>query len=237
MLIKCASVEFLGAFGLVFFASTTRYFNDQDLLSVGLVLFFMVSALTYSFGNISGAHFNPFVTISLTITNQITFVNAVVYILFQVLGSIAAGALVYLVVRDKEGNDQNAIPAILENKRLISVVLETISMFILVYVYNSLHPSKKGPKYIYGVSFASVYLICIVAFGFISGGCLNVLFFFGPAIYLGFNKDVLFYCLGHLIGGVLAGGFYKLFMRKSVIDSDQVEDAGRMGRELKDKRD
>ena len=220
MLIKCASVEFLGTMAIVFAASVARFFNQQDLLSIGLVQFFLIAALTYSFGNISGSHFNPFVSLSLTITHQITLVNAIVYIVFQILGAIAAGALVYLVIQDKEGNDQNAIPTILENKRLISVVLEAISMFILVYVYNSLHPSKKGPKYIYGVCFASVYLVCVVAFGFMSGGCLNFLIYFGPGVFLGLGNDGLFYALGHLIGGVVAGGFYRLFLRKSVIDSD-----------------
>ena len=221
MSIKGIIIEFLVTLYLVLFLGLSRYHNQGDLLSVGLVAFMLISAMTYSFSHVSGAHFNPILSISLTITNQITIASALIYIVVQLIAGFGAGSLIYLMVKDNERGVEDAIPKMNQDKKLISVVLEAISMFLLVFVYNSLMNNPNSPKYIYGASIGGVYLITIVAFGFLNGGCLNLTFVLGPGVYSGMFSDIGFYLLGQLIGGLMGGTLYKLFLRKGDMDSEE----------------
>ena len=115
---------------------------------------------------------------------------------------------------------EQAIPIINEDKRLIGVVLESISMFLLVFVYNALMNNPAAPKYIFGAAIASVYLVCTVSFGYISGGCLNVANVIGPGVYAGYYEDMGFFVLAHFIGGIIASTVYKLFLRKGELEED-----------------
>ena len=205
---------------LVFFMGMARFHNQQNLLIVGLVGFFIISALTHTFSHISGAHFNPILSLCLTITNQITITNSIIYVLCQMGAAFASGALIHMLSTFPGKNIEDSIPMINDDKRLIAVVLESISMFLLVFVYNSVMNNPAAPKYIFGVAIASVYLVCIVAFGFISGGCLNPALVIGPGVYVNYFDDMGFYVLGHLIGGVIAGTIYKLFLRKGDLEDD-----------------
>ena len=134
--------------------------------------------------------------------------------------AFSSGALIHMLSTFPGKNIEDSIPMINDDKRLIAVVLESISMFLLVFVYNAVMNNPAAPKYIFGVAIASVYLVCIVAFGFISGGCLNVAFVIGPGVYVNYFEDMGFYVLGHLIGGVIAGTIYKLFLRKGDLEDD-----------------
>ena len=55
-------------------------------------------------------------------------------------------------------------------------------MFLLVMVYNLTCTDNEAPKNIYGLAISSVYLICITAFGLISGGCVSLVSLIGPSM-------------------------------------------------------
>ena len=220
MAIKSFIVEFIGTFVLVFFMGMSRFLNQQNLLIVGLVAFFMISALTHTFAHVSGAHFNPILSLCLTITNQITIVNSIIFVICQMAGAFLAGLLIHFLSTFPGRNIEDAIPMINDDKRLIAVVLESISMFLLVFVYNAVMNNPAAPKYIFGAAIGSVYLVCIVSFGIVSGGCINSALVIGPGVYINFYDDMGFYVLGHLIGGVIAGTVYKLFLRKGDLEDD-----------------
>ena len=167
---------------------------------------------------------NPILSLCLTITNQITITNSIIYTLCQMAAAFLAGLLGHLMTLYPDKNVEDAIPIINDDKRLIAVVLEAISMFLLVFVYNALMNNPAAPKYIFGAAIASVYLVCIVSFGYISGGCLNVALVIGPGVYIGYYEDMGFYALGHLIGGVIAGIIYKLFLRKGDLEEEDEEE-------------
>ena len=90
--------EFLGTYFLVF-AGTGAVVIDQmtkSLTHVGVAITFglVVMALIYTFGHISGAHFNPAVTIGFLIDRDITKREAMYYIVTQIIAGIAASATV-----------------------------------------------------------------------------------------------------------------------------------------------
>lgn len=90
--------EFIGTFALVFCGTGAIIVNEQSNGSIGLIgiaLTFgiIISAMIYVFGNISGTHINPSVTIALVVGKLVSLKDASFYILAQILGAILASVL------------------------------------------------------------------------------------------------------------------------------------------------
>jgi aquaporin Z len=96
--------EFIGTFWLVFggcgSALLAAAFPNVGIGLVGVSLAFGLTVVTiaYSLGHISGAHLNPAVTIGLWMGGRINGKDVAPYIVSQVLGGIAAAAVLYLIV-------------------------------------------------------------------------------------------------------------------------------------------
>lgn len=95
--------EFLGTFWLVLggcgSAVLAAGIPDVGIGYAGVALAFGLTILTgaYAFGHISGAHFNPAVTIGLCVGGRFPARDVLAYIIVQVLGGIVAGAVLYAV--------------------------------------------------------------------------------------------------------------------------------------------
>ena len=217
---KSYLVELLGTFSLTFILGMVRITNQEDLLSVGIATFFLMVTMVHSFFHISSAQFNPILSLSLLITNQNSFNRGIIYVLMQLSGSFLAGTLLFLLNRGKETGKYFGSPQMNAAMREAGLVFEMIAMFLLVLVYNYFMSNVSAPKYVYGTAIAGVYTICIIGFGFISGGATNFAFVFGPSIFMENFRDWIYYFVGHLFGGIVSGVFYKLFMFKEE-DSDE----------------
>lgn len=218
--------EFLASFLISFMMAFARINNHNDYFIIGLTYFMLIGCLTYSFKKISGSHFNPILTFSLLITKQISSKKAVLYIFVQVLGSIIGGILVYSAhqILNEGETVYYGEPRLTESERYTGAFTELISMFVLVYVYNGIIGNVKAPKHIYGAAIASVYLFSVISFGFVSGGCVNLVSLFGPSIFSGHFIDWFPYLVSQLLGGVVSGTFYTLFLSKNATDDDDEEE-------------
>lgn len=220
---KAYIIEFIGTMGLVIFASMARINNQEDLVVVSFTIFFLTSVFAYTFFHHSGSQFNPILTLSLVITKQIEFGRAIVYVLCQLAGSFLGAAVVYLLVNDKDSGDYIGAPQMNAAMRWTGLSLEVVAMFLLNMVYNYFNTNPNAPKNTHGVSIGGIYMASIAAFGFVSGGCANFSFVFGPSIFMGYYEDWGFYVGAHLIGGILSGVFYRLFLIQDESD-DFVDD-------------
>jgi aquaporin Z len=96
--------EFIGTFWLVFggcgSALLAAGFPEVGIGLVGVSLAFGITVITiaYSFGHISGAHLNPAVTIGLWMGGRIQSKEVIPYVISQILGGIAAAAVLYIIV-------------------------------------------------------------------------------------------------------------------------------------------
>ncbi len=103
--------EFLGTFWLVFggcgSAVLAAAFPQLGIGFTGVALAFGLTVVTmaYAVGHISGAHFNPAVTIGLWAGGRFPAADIIPYIVVQVLGGIAAAAVLYLIASGKAGFD------------------------------------------------------------------------------------------------------------------------------------
>jgi aquaporin Z len=104
---KKLSAEFLGTFWLVFggcgSAVLAAAFPEVGIGLLGVAFAFGLTVLTmaYTVGGISGGHFNPAVSVGLTVAGKFPVSSLVPYIVAQVVGAVAAAAVLYLVASGK----------------------------------------------------------------------------------------------------------------------------------------
>lgn len=103
------SAEFIGTFWLTLggcgSAVLAAAFPSLGIGFLGVALAFGLTVVTgaYALGPISGGHFNPAVSIGLAVGKRFSFAELPGYIISQVLGAIAASAVLYIIVSGKTG--------------------------------------------------------------------------------------------------------------------------------------
>ncbi len=108
-LTKRLSAEFLGTLWLVLggcgSAVLAAGFPNLGIGFVGVSLAFGLTVLTgaYALGHISGAHFNPAVTLGLWAGKRFPAKEILPYVIAQVLGAIAAAGILYVIASGKTG--------------------------------------------------------------------------------------------------------------------------------------
>lgn len=108
-MMKKASAEFFGTFWLVFGGCGSAIYAagvpDVGIGFLGVSLAFGLTVLTmaYAVGGISGGHFNPAVSVGLLLGGRFEAKDLVPYIVAQVIGGLAAGALLYLIASGQAG--------------------------------------------------------------------------------------------------------------------------------------
>ncbi len=111
---KRLGAEFFGTFWLVFggcgSAVFAAAFPELGIGFAGVALAFGLTVVTmaYAVGHISGAHFNPAVTAGMWASGRFPAKDVVPYWIAQVIGGLAAGAVLYLIASGKLGFDASA---------------------------------------------------------------------------------------------------------------------------------
>lgn len=106
---KKLSAEFLGTFWLVFggcgSAVLAAAFPEVGIGHLGVAFAFGLTVLTmaYTVGGISGGHFNPAVSVGLTVAGKFPASSLVPYIVAQVVGAVVAAVVLYLIASGKTG--------------------------------------------------------------------------------------------------------------------------------------
>ena len=164
--------EFIGTFFLVLTIGATVLAGDRAIippLAIGAVLMVMV----YAGGHISGAHFNPAVTIGVWMRGRCKTADVIPYIGAQAVGAVAA-AVVASFLRP----DSAVEAAVIHLHR--AVTAEALFTFALVYVVLNVATSKDtAGNSFYGLAIGFTVLSGAFAVGDISGGAFN------PAVRLG----------------------------------------------------
>jgi MIP family channel proteins len=164
-------------------------------------------AAIYAFGHISGGHFNPAVTIAMAIDRRTTPIDTVGYIVAQVVGALAAGALVLLAF------DQATVAAGITAPNaeagvtdIEAVILEAVltAGFLLVI----LTASKRA-----GAMAALAIPLTLVAIHFavapLTGASVNPARSIGSAVLGGDMTALLIYLVGPIVGAILGWGIYR----------------------------
>jgi len=170
---------------------------------------FLSTALSFSFGNISGAHFNPLTTLSFALRGVFPWKLVPPYILAQAIGSFLAALSLRLVFGAKEYVGAN-IP-VAPSYIWAAVYMEVILTMLLVLVNLSVSTRHKllGPTA--GIAVGSAQGLCVLIGSPISGASMNPMRSIASAAASAIRSDDLYalqvywiYLAGPLVGMFLA---------------------------------
>jgi len=210
--------EAISTYGLVFFgplsvivavASFGEALTTMSVLFISLAHGGAIALMIYAFGHISGAHINPAVTIPMIITKKIGLADGIGYIIFQLIGAVAAAATlkaIFPVLGQKVNFGTQGGPSELINNSVNSgFAIEAILTFFLVLVIFMAAVHKKATPGWHGFTIGGmVFLIHLVAVP-LTGASVNPARTFGPALISGFWEFHWLYWAAPILGGIIAG--------------------------------
>jgi aquaporin Z len=207
--------EFIGTFFLVLTVGLTVV-NEVPLapLAIGCSLMVMV----YMGGHVSGAHYNPAVSLAVLLRGKMSSVGEFVgYIASQLAGAVGAALVVYGVL------GKSFVPAPGEQASITGALLiEILYTFALaLVVLNSAASAKTHGNSFYGLAIGFTIVVAAFAGGPISGGAFNPAVGLGPALVRamvggGTVGHVWIYLVGPLAGGALAAVVFGLQEREPI---------------------
>jgi MIP family channel proteins len=181
-----------------------------DSLSVALSFGLSLIALVFALGHISGAHFNPAVTLGLLITGRFPLKYTPFYIAAQMAGAILA-SLTVLYMYGKKAKVVAALGATLPSKNVNGwriIVIEAIVTFLLMLVIMAIATDDRTPKAAAGTAIGFTLTVGILIAGPLTGGALNPARALGPMIVAGRETDWWCYVIGPVIGACAAAIIY-----------------------------
>lgn len=206
-------VETLGTFFLVLTVGLTAGRTDFAPLAIGASLMVMV----YAGGHLSGAHYNPAVTLGVLIRGKIPAGEAVTYMVAQILGGVLAALTAQFLVgpgfgAPSPGADVSSAQAL---------VNEVLFTFALVWVVLNAATAKgtEGNSF-YGLAIGFTVVVGAFAGGGISGGAYNPAVGLGPNLVKGNLAPIWLYLVGPWLGGALAAAAFRV-----VSPSDRAADS------------
>jgi aquaporin Z len=171
-------VEFIGTFFLVFTVGMTVKGPDSAAQLAPLAIGSALMVMVYAGGHFSGGHYNPAVTLGVTLRGKCTWADAIPYMVAQVVGAVVAGLLVLFV----KGSTAPPPAAAAGNVYGIPAVLlvEFLFTFALVYVVLNAATAKgtEGNSF-YGLAIGFTVMVGAFAVGAVSSGAFN------PAVAVG----------------------------------------------------
>lgn len=214
--------ELIGTLLLVFVVGTvvSLYLSTNpaaqvgsDFAVIGLTHAFVLFGLVISFGQVSGGHFNPVVTLGAAALRRIDPIDAVVYILAQLSGGVLGALLVKGLLLD-EGRATsygNAELTSLLGSNFQGAVVEALGAMLLVLVICAVafNPRARHEWAPWAIGATLGFLVMI--FGPLTGGAFNPARWFGPAL-IGDAldaSDLLVYVLGPIVGAAIAVAVYR----------------------------
>jgi aquaporin Z len=200
--------EFIGTFALVFAGTGAIVINSATngaITHVGIALTFglVVLAMIYTFGDVSGAHLNPAVTIAFSAARRFSWREVPTYVAAQIAGAFAASGLLRILF-PRDAKLGATLPA---GSDMQSFILELVLTFILMLVILSVSTGAKEKGITAGVAIGAVIALEAMFAGPICGASMNPARSLAPAL-VGFHLQALWiYLIAPTLGalvGVLA---------------------------------
>ncbi len=197
--------EFLGTFALVFFgtgAIVVNHLSGGVIGHAGIALVFglTVLAMIYTFGDVSGAHLNPAVSIGFAAAGRFPWKNLPSYLLAQLSGAFSASALLKLLFP----NSCNLGATLPSGTVTQSFILEMILTAMLMLVILSVSEGAKEKGATAGIAIGAVITLEAMFAGPICGASMNPARSLAPAILSGNFQVLWLYPVATILGALIA---------------------------------
>jgi MIP family channel proteins len=220
------TAEFLGTFALVFFGEGAIC-ADQFLHGAGSLGVFGIAAahglaiavMFTAFAQVSGAHFNPAVTIGFWVTKRISTLDVLLYWATQLAAAIAAAFVLKAIVpEDTWRAVALGTPEMIRDlPRLSAMIFEALAtfFFVLTFFATAVDEGQSTTRAIAGFAIGLTFALGVMVAGPFTGGALNPARALGPALASSHWANWGVYWVGPLAGGFLAGLLYdSLYLKK-----------------------
>jgi aquaporin Z len=214
--------EFLGTYALVFAGTGAIIIDNQTHGSVthtGIAITFglIVMSMIYTFGDISGAHLNPAVSISFALAGKFQASNLLPYIISQLAGAIAASFTLKLLFPA----DQYLGATLPAGSEIQSFVLEFILTFFLMLVILNVAKGSKEQGMFAGLAIGSVVGLEAMFAGPICGASMNPARSLAPALVSGHTEHLWIYLVATTLGATLATPVWK-FLKSGTFGKEKI---------------
>lgn len=208
-LMRRCGAEFIGAYALVtagcgaiMVNTTTGALGHVGVaLTFGLIIVVMIAAM----GHLSGAHFNPAVTLAFALTRHFPWREVPAYIGAQLVGAIAASySLLWLF--GPVANIGATLPA---GSALQSLLLETLLSAALMLVIVAVATDTRAAGELAALAIGFTVALDALWGGPISGASMNPARSFGPALVSGAWQDHWVYWVGPVVGAAIGALLYQ----------------------------
>ncbi len=197
--------EAIGTFALIFCGTGAMTINEVTAgavshVGIGMTWGLIVMAMIYAFGSISGAHFNPAVTIAFAYAKKFEWKEVPAYIIAQCIGAVAASGILRFLFPDSEllGGTHPALDA------MRAFVLELLLTYFLMLVIIHVSTGAKELGLMAGIAIGGVITLEAVFAGPMTNASMNPIRSLAPALVTGLWKHQWLYMIAPIIGALLA---------------------------------
>lgn len=203
--------ELIGTFALVF-CGTGAIIIDQETngqvghIGVAITFGLIVAAMIYAFGEKSGAHFNPAVTIAFSIAGLFKRKQILPYITFQIGGAFLATGLLKVLFP----NNLNLGSTLPSGTHMQSFILEIVLTFLLMLVILFTSQGSKETGTMAGIAIGGTVLLEAMFAGPICGASMNPARSLSPAIVSANFDTIWIYMAAPVLGAIIATLVWKV---------------------------
>ncbi|KAM1689029.1 hypothetical protein PS1_036859 [Malus domestica] len=204
--------EVLGTYFVIFAGCGSVVVNlvsDKTVSFPGISIVWglVVMVMIYSVGHISGAHFNPAVTIAFAVTKRFPLKQVPAYVGAQILGSTLAAGTLRLIFNGPQNHFAGTSPS---GTPFQSFVIEFIITFYLMFVVSGVATDNRAIGELAGLAIGATVLLNVMCTGQISGASMNPARSIGPAIASWHYKHLWVYIFGPTLGAVSGALVYNV---------------------------
>lgn len=201
--------ELIGTFALLFFGCGSimiaERFGSIPPFAIPLIFGAVVATMIYTVGHISGAHFNPAVTLAFAITRHFPARQVIPYWLAQCLGAIAA--LAVLAALMPAGHTYGAtLPTIGTGAAFL---LETLLSAFLMLVIIAVATDTRAEGVMAGIAIGTIVALCAFIGGPLTGASMNPARSLAPALFQAEAHGLWIYLTAPFIGAVMGAALYQ----------------------------
>jgi len=208
-LFRKAGADAVGTFALVFAGCGAAVVDAQTgalgHLGVSLVFGLVVGVMIFATGHVSGAHFNPAVTIAFAATGSFPWRQVPAYIVAQVVAALVASVGVLLLV----GSDASLGSTVPSVRAGPALGLEIVLTFFLMFVIKSVATDARASGNVAALAIGGTVALCALVGGPLTGASMNPARSLGPALIAGMAQSQWLYVVGPVLGALFGAWTYK----------------------------
>lgn len=211
--------EFIGTFIFVLISAgsvlVSNFYGDIGIVGVAFACGMIISALMFAMFKLSGAHFNPAITLALWLAQKIKGSLAFFYILAQISASFAAaGVLLWIFGPDAREFSLGGPVLGVGVSTQAAVIIEAFLTAILVFTYFSMIVSRNSSASFSPIAIGMIYTLSVLFAGALTGGAINPAKVLGPLVISESYTNLAIWIIGPATGSIFGIVYEFLFLRK-----------------------